>query len=66
MKKVIKLSSNLTIVLVSLFVYSSAIRMVIQMMSDMGWKSIALLPVWAFIGFLIYVSASLIINQIKS
>jgi hypothetical protein len=66
MKKVIKLSSNATIVLVTLFVYSSAIRMIIQMVSDMGWKSLALLPVWAFIGFLMYVSASLIIKQIKS
>tara|TARA_B100000768_G_scaffold174325_1_gene184486 strand:+ start:374 stop:574 length:201 start_codon:yes stop_codon:yes gene_type:complete len=66
MKKVIKLSSNLTIVLIALFVYTSAIRMVVQMMMDMGLKSIALLPVWAFIGFLIYVSGSLLINKIKS
>ena len=66
MKKVIKLSSNQTIVLISLFVYSSSIRMIIQMMSDMGWKSIALLPVWAFIVFLMYASGSLIIKEIKS
>ena len=61
MKKVIKLSSKVTMVLIVLFVYTSIVRMLVSMVIEMGIKSIALLPVWAFIGFLMYVSAT---NQI--
>jgi hypothetical protein len=66
MKKVIKLSSKVTMVLIVLFVYTSIVRMLVSMVIEMGIKSIALLPVWAFIGFLMYVSGSLIIQEIKS
>tara|TARA_R110001599_G_scaffold170536_1_gene360831 strand:- start:197 stop:397 length:201 start_codon:yes stop_codon:yes gene_type:complete len=66
MKKVIKLSSKVAMVLIALFVYTSIVRMLVQMVIEMGIKSIALLPVWAFIGFLMYASGSLIIQEIKS
>jgi uncharacterized membrane protein len=66
MKSIIKITGKLLISLTTLFVYISAIRMIVDIIINNGFKSIAMTPVFLFIAFCMYVSGTLVVKEIRS
>lgn len=69
MKKVIKVSQKVTISLIALFIYFNVARVMYLVCVEnvVNWSSaIAFLTFVGFVSFLIYLSATLLISEIKS
>jgi CBS domain containing-hemolysin-like protein len=66
MKSIIKITGKVLMTLTVLFVYTSIARMMADIVTNNGIKSLALTPVFLFIAFLIYVSGYLVFKEIKS
>ncbi|NND24065.1 MAG: hypothetical protein HKN86_05160 [Acidimicrobiia bacterium] len=66
MKSIITITGKVLMTLVVLFIYTSVARMVVDIIANNGFKSLALTPVFLFLAFLMYVSGYLVFKEIKS
>lgn len=66
MKSIITITGKVLMTLAVLFIYTNVARMVVDIIANNGIKSLALTPVFLFIGFLMYVSGYLVFKEIKS
>jgi len=66
MKSIITITGKVLMSLTVLFIYTNVARMVVDIITNNGIKSLALTPVFLFLAFLMYVSGYLVFKEIKS